>query len=244
MVNFDYSPQCFVIIVLKRAEEQFPAEDQCHNYSPSPPSSGDCSIELLMQLHTGCTVKHSFFCTAALFCLLTPFFLAEPITFLHFYQKTFISEMYLRLLWLPQHHCVSSPKHRPDCCGCCLKVEGFGHNNTSFNMTLLHDYSTECWTYKQMLDCYSSATALHWLQSSRATLSQNTHLGSQLFFVHEYQRHLMENLQKWSMQLDKHQEDLLEQGDPCEWVWCGCPPSSSWSLTWNNQHELLMPQCL
>ena len=36
------------------------------------------------------------------------FFFAWPITFLHFYQRTSISEIWLHLLLLPRQHCVSS----------------------------------------------------------------------------------------------------------------------------------------
>lgn len=52
-----------------------------------------------------------FFCTPALFCVFTLFF-AWPITFLHFYQRTSISEIWLHLLLLPRQHCVSSLKQR------------------------------------------------------------------------------------------------------------------------------------
>lgn len=70
-MNDDYSPQCFVIIGLKPAEEQFPAEDQCRNYSPSPPFSGDCSIELLMQLHSG-SLSNTHFSAQRLFFAFSP----------------------------------------------------------------------------------------------------------------------------------------------------------------------------
>lgn len=81
LVNYDYSPQCFVIIRLKRIEEQFPAEDQCHNYSPSPPSSGDCSIELLMQLHTGSLSNTRFSAQRLFFAFSPPFFLQSQSPF-------------------------------------------------------------------------------------------------------------------------------------------------------------------
>lgn len=80
-------------------------------YSPSP-LPRDYSIELLMQLQTvHWLLKHWFFGTAALFCVFTLFF-AQPITFLHFYQRTSISEIWLHLLLLPQQHCVSSLNQR------------------------------------------------------------------------------------------------------------------------------------
>lgn len=63
--------KCFVIIGLNFTVEQFPSKDQCHNYSPL----------LLRRLHHWAAdsaahrqpVKHSFFCTVALFCILTSF---------------------------------------------------------------------------------------------------------------------------------------------------------------------------
>lgn len=40
------------------------------------------------------------------------FFLVQPITFLLFHQRTFISEIWLHLLWFLQRHCVSSLKQK------------------------------------------------------------------------------------------------------------------------------------
>lgn len=72
-------------------------------------------------------LKHSFFCTAALFCVLTLFF-AQPITFLHFYERTSISEIWLHLLLLPQQHCVSSPSQRAQTAACAAeKVKKIMH---------------------------------------------------------------------------------------------------------------------
>lgn len=69
-----------------------------------------------MQLHTVTAAPSNthFLCTGALFGVLTLFFFffAQPITFLHFYQKTSISEIWLHLLWLPPRHCVSSLNQR------------------------------------------------------------------------------------------------------------------------------------
>lgn len=73
LINNDYSPRCFVIIGLKGAEEQSWAKDQCHHYSPSPPSSGDCGVELLMQLHTGSLSNTRFSAQRLFFAFSHPF---------------------------------------------------------------------------------------------------------------------------------------------------------------------------
>lgn len=79
LINHDYSPQCFVITGLNCAVEQFPAKDQCHNYSLFTPSSlGDCSIELLMQLHTG-SLSNTRFSAQRLFSAFSTLFLAPSL---------------------------------------------------------------------------------------------------------------------------------------------------------------------
>lgn len=64
-----------------------PAKQQRHNY-PTPE-------------------KTTFFCTALHFCVLTLLF-AQLITFLHFHQRTYISEIWLHHLLLPHTLCQLS----------------------------------------------------------------------------------------------------------------------------------------
>lgn len=56
--------------------------------------------------------RSGFPASRLVFVLSHPLFFAQPITFLHFYQKTSISEIWLHLLWLPPRHCVSSLNQR------------------------------------------------------------------------------------------------------------------------------------
>lgn len=161
LINYDYSPKCFVIIGWISLWSSLHPKTNVTIILTS--SLGDCIIELLIQLHTG-SLSNTHFSAQWFFFAFSPLFLAELIAFLYFYQKTSISKMYLNLLWLPQHHCVSSLNHRTECCSCWLKVGGFGCNTMSFNMMHSNDYSTEYWIHKLMWDYYSSTTALHLIQ--------------------------------------------------------------------------------
>lgn len=100
---------------------------------------------------TAAPLKHSFFCTAALFCVLTLFF-AQPITFLHFYQRTSISEIWLHLLLLPQQHCVSSLNQRAPTAAAAAAGGGEVTDNAHLSPSKIYvtfpDWFTEYLTYK------------------------------------------------------------------------------------------------
>lgn len=147
-------------------------------------------------------VKHSFFCTPALFCLLTPFFLQSQ------------SPFSISIRRHPSAKCMSAFSCYPS-----TTVSALRHTEAAAAAAALRwkalDAATRPWTWcfyvttplnvklGQLWNCSSSTTALHLLQSSLATSSNNTHLGSQLLPVHEDQRDLMEHPQKWSLQVDK-----------------------------------------
>lgn len=108
-------------------------------------------------------VKHSFFCTVALFCILTPFscrddrlspFLSEDIHQRNVSAPSLVTPSSLCQLYEPQNWLLQA-----------LAEGGLGCNNTSVNMVLSHDYGTslniEFNTPTYLLTSYLSLCSKH-----------------------------------------------------------------------------------